>query len=130
MLRRMLAIMITVALSCLALGYQPSGVRAQGGTSSGERARSEVQKLGVGPKARIEVRLLDGNMLKGSVSAAGDDTFNVTDSKTGVTRTVAYADVAKVKRPGGGLSTRTWVILGAAAAAAVIVGVTVIQPVL
>lgn len=35
-----------------------------------------------------------------------------------------------MKKPGGGLSTRTWVIIGAAAAAAVIVGVTVIKPVL
>ena len=130
MLIRMLAIMISVTLWCLALGHQPPRVQAQGGTSAGERARSEVRKLGVGPKARVEVRLLDGNVLKGSVSAAGEDTFTVTDSKTGATRTVAYADVARVKRPGGGLSTRTWVIIGAAAAAAVIVGVTVIRPVL
>jgi hypothetical protein len=42
---------------------------------------------------------------------------------------VAYADVKEVKKPGGGLSTRTWVIIGAAAVAAVIVGVTVIKPV-
>jgi hypothetical protein len=76
------------------------------------------------------VRLQDGTRLKGSVSAAGEDTFTITDSKTGAPRTVAYADVARVKEPGGGLSTRAWLIIGAAAVAAVIVGSEVIYPVL
>jgi hypothetical protein len=130
MFRRTLAIMISGILLSSVLGYAPARAQAQAADGSAEKARTAVQKLGVGPKSRVEVKLQDGTKLKGSISAAGDDTFTVTDSKTGAARTVAYADVAQVKRPGGGLSARTWVIIGAAAVAAVIVGVTVIHPVL
>jgi hypothetical protein len=130
MFRRTLAIMISGILLSSVLGYAPARAQAQAVDGSAEKARTAVQKLGVGPKSRVEVKLQDGTKLKGSISAAGDDTFTVTDSKTGAARTVAYADVAQVKRPGGGLSARTWVIIGAAAVAAVIVGVTVIHPVL
>ena len=128
MLRRALAIMITGLLWCLALGYQPA--HAQETARPTEQSRASVQKLGANPRRRVEVKLRDGTKLKGSISAAGEDTFTITDSKTGVPRTLAYADVAQVKKSGGGLSARTWVIIGAAAVAAVIVGVTIIEPVL
>ncbi|HEX8146769.1 MAG TPA: hypothetical protein VF591_06290 [Pyrinomonadaceae bacterium] len=122
--------MVSGLLLASALGYRPARAQAQEDGRSAEKARAEVQKLGAGTQRRAEVKLQDGTKLKGSVSAAGEDTFTITDSKTGAARTVAYADVASVKKPGGGLSTRSWVIIGAAAVAAVVVGVTVIEPVL
>ncbi len=130
MLRRALAIMISGILWCLALGYQPARAQSQASTPSAEKARAAVQKLGVNPQRRVEAKLHDGTKLKGSISAAGEETFTITDSKTGAPRTLAYADVARVKEAGGGLSARTWIIIGAAAATAVIVGVTVLHPVL
>jgi hypothetical protein len=130
MFRRALAVMISGLLLSSAIGYQSARAQAPVTTRAAEETRVAVQRLGVGPKSRVEVRLRDGAKLSGSISAAGDDTFTITDSKTGTPRTVAYADVARVKKSGGGLSARTWVIIGAAAAAAVIVGVTVIKPVL
>lgn len=130
MLSRTFPIMLSGILLSTAFGFQ--SVRAQTGKDAqlAEKARAGVQKLGLGRDARVEVKLRDNTKLKGSISAAGEDSFTITDSKTGASQTVAYADVAQVKRPGGGLSTRTWVIIGAAAVAAVIVGVTVIKPVL
>lgn len=130
MFRRALAVMISGLLLSSAIGYQSARAQAPEAARSAGEMRVAVQRLGVGPKSRVEVRLRDGAKLRGSISAAGEDTFTITDSKTGAPRTVAYADVARVKKPGGGLSTRTWVIIGAAAAAAVIVGVTVLKPVL
>jgi hypothetical protein len=130
MFRRALAVMISGILLYSAVGHRPARAQATGATRAAEQARVAVQRLGVGTKTRVEVKLQDGARLSGRISAAGEDTFTVTDSKTGAPRTLAYADVARVKKSGGGLSTRTWVIIGAAAAAAVIVGVTVIQPVL
>ncbi|MDQ5846081.1 MAG: hypothetical protein M3539_12400 [Acidobacteriota bacterium] len=50
---------------------------------------------------RVTVKLNDGAKLKGYISAAGEDSFTLTDSKTGQTRTLAYSDVAQVKKPGG-----------------------------
>ncbi len=119
MLRRTFAIMLSGILLSTAFGFQ--SVRAQTGKDAqlAEKARAGVQKLGVGRDARVEVRLRDNTKLKGSISAVGEDSFTVTDSKTGASQTVAYADVTRVKRPGGGLSTRTKVIIGAAVAAGV-----------
>ena len=130
MFRRALAVMISGILVSSAIGYQPAHAQTQGTVGAAEESRAAVQKLGVGTKTRVEVRMQDGTKLRGSISAAGEDTFNLTDSKTGQDRTVAYADVARVKKSGGGLSARTWVIIAAAAVTAVIVGVTVIEPVL
>ena len=127
MFRRMLVIMISGILWSSAVGYRPA--RAQAPEAAAE-TRAAVQRLGAGTKTRVEVRLQDGTRLRGHITAAGEDTFTITDSKTGAPRAVAYADAARVKKSGGGLSARTWVIIGVAAAAAVIVGVTVIQPVL
>ncbi|HWS86860.1 MAG TPA: hypothetical protein VN282_07840 [Pyrinomonadaceae bacterium] len=130
MLRRAFAIMISGILCCSAIGYGPARAQSQGADRPAEKARAEVQKLGVNPQRRVEVKLQDGTKYKGSISAAGQDNFTITDAKTGAPRTVAYADVEQVKKPGGGLSARSWIIIGAAAAAAVIVGTTVLYPVL
>jgi len=100
------------------------------GVQTPEQARAKVREIGTGRKARVEVRLRDQTKVKGYVTAGGEDSFTVTDSKTGAERTLAYADVERVQKPSGGLSTRGWVILGAAATAAVIVSTTVLYPVL
>jgi hypothetical protein len=78
----------------------------------------------------VGVKLKNSTKVKGYISAAGPDSFTVVDSKTGSSETVAYADVAQVNKSNSGLKARTWIILGGVAAAAVIVGVTVIRPVL
>lgn len=130
MFTRALAVVISGILWFSAVGYQPAHAQAPKAAQAAEEARAAVQRLGVGTKKRIEVRLQDGAKLSGIVSVAEEDNFTITDSETGQTRKVAYTDVARVKKSGGGLSTRAWVIIGAAAAAAVIIGVTVIEPVL
>ena len=130
MFRRALAVMISGILVSSAIGYQPARAQTTEATRAAEETRATVQRLGVDTKTRVEVRMQDGTRLRGSISAAGEDTFTITDSKSGQPRTVAYADVARVKKSGGGLSARTWIIIGAAAVTAVIVGVTVIEPVL
>jgi hypothetical protein len=117
-------------LLSLAVGYPPARAQAPASTRAAEETRAAVQKLGAGTKKRVEVRMQDGSKLSGSISAVGEDTFTVTDTKTGAARALAYGDVARVKKSGGGLSARTWIILGAVAVTAVIVGVTVVEPVL
>ncbi|HEY0321240.1 MAG TPA: hypothetical protein VGC66_09820 [Pyrinomonadaceae bacterium] len=128
MFRRTLAVMLSAILLSTVFGIQ-AGHAQTGKDSEAERTRAKVQKMGVGAEARVEVRLRDKTKLKGYISAAGGDSFTVTDSKTGTTQTLAYTDVTEVKKPGGGLSTRTLIILGAVVATVVIIGVTVIKPV-
>jgi hypothetical protein len=68
--------------------------------------------------------------VKGYVGSAESDSFTVVDPKTGTSQTLAYSEVLSVKKPGRGLSPVTWGIIGGAAAAATIVGFTVVKPVL
>jgi hypothetical protein len=130
MFRKIKAIMLAAVVLFAASGIQAALAQA-GKDNQAEKARAKVQQIGSGTKARVQVRLLDNTKLKGYISAVSADSFTVTDSSTGATQTVAYTDVAGVKKQGGGgLSTRTLIILGAVAVTAVIVGVTVIKPVL
>ncbi|HEU4872479.1 MAG TPA: hypothetical protein VFT44_05210, partial [Pyrinomonadaceae bacterium] len=60
-----------------------------------------VAKRGTGPKAKVTVKLKDKTKLKGYISSASSDSFSLSDSKTGQVRTLAYSDVAEVKKQGG-----------------------------
>jgi hypothetical protein len=84
-----------------------------------EKVKAGVAKLGVGPDARVKVKLKDKTKIEGYVSEIGDEGFNVTDLKTGTTTIVAYPTVAQVQ--GNNLSTRTKIII----AAAIITGVVI-----
>lgn len=125
MFKRTFAIMLTAIFTLTALSLQPARAQTSANDQLAMKARTKVQTIGVGRTARVEVKLRDNTKLKGYVSAAAANSFTVTDTKTGATQTVAYADVAQIKKPGGGLSTRSWLIIGGAAAAAVIVGIVV-----
>jgi hypothetical protein len=71
------------------------------GDSRVEKVKADVARRGTGEKARVTVKLQDGSKLKGYISQAEDDSFTLTDSKTGQNRTLAYRDVAQVKKQGG-----------------------------
>lgn len=67
-----------------------------------EKLKPGISKLGVGPAARVEVKLLDKTKLSGYISEVNDDSFVVTDSH-GTSTVVAYPNVSQVK--GNNLST-------------------------
>jgi hypothetical protein len=110
MLRRALAIMISGMLWSSVLGYQPARAQVKEAARAATAVRTAVAKLGVGSKARVEVKLQDGTKLRGSVSSAAEDNFTITDSKTGASTTVAYTEVAQVKEPRMGFWARTLAI--------------------
>ncbi len=120
--RRVLAIAVVGIVLVVTPGVQ---LRAQtiAQLKATEKARASVLKFGVGRTSRVEIKLNDQSKVKGYISEAGQDTFTVVDLQTGSSQKLAYADVAQVKKLGGGLSTGTWLIIGGAAAAAIVIGV-------
>ncbi len=130
MFRKYIAILVTAILMAATVCF-PALTRAQTAPDVQETAKSRaaVRKLGVGRYARVEVKLRDKTKLKGYNSAAEQDSFTLTDSKTGNTQNVSYAEVDHVKKHHGGVSARSWIIIGAVATAAIIIGATVIKPV-
>ena len=112
-----------------AFGFQ--AVRAETGEAArlAQEARIKVLKLGTGERARVEVKLRDDTKLKGHLSAAGADSFTITDARTGASTVVAYSDVAEVKKQGGNFPLKKVLIWGAVAAG-VIVTWQIVKPAL
>lgn len=63
----------------------------------------KMLNLGTGETAHEKVQLVDKTKLEGFISAADEEGFTVTNSKTGMTTRVAYPQVKSIK--GNNLST-------------------------
>jgi anaerobic C4-dicarboxylate transporter len=84
-----------------------------------EKVKTDVFRRGTGEKSKVVVKMKDGTKMKGYISQTGEDSFDLTDSKTKQTTAVAYGDVAQVKKQG--LSKGAKIALGIGIAAAVTV---------
>lgn len=115
MFKRVPALVIMLTLISASSGRYPVWARTE--NANAMKVRETVEKLGIDRGARLEVRLPDNTKVKGHISAVDQDSFTVTDGKTGAERRLFYDDVAEVRKSGGGLSTRGWILIGAAAAA-------------
>ncbi len=120
----MLKQILSLALAALLLGVIIPGrayadSKAEKQARFTEKVREGVSKIGVGPEARVEIKLRDKRKLKGYISEAGEDGFSVVDAKTGTATRVVYPQVQKVK--GNNLSTGAKIAIGLGAAVAVLV---------
>jgi hypothetical protein len=77
-----------------------------------EKVRAGILKLGVGPDARVAIKLRNNVKLAGYISEVKDDSFLVTDLKTRSATAVAYGDVTQVK--GNNISTGVKIAIGVA----------------
>lgn len=84
-------------LSMSAATMTPGKSKEEKAAEYAGKVKAGITRLGVGPDARVEVKLRDRTKLKGYVSQIGDESFVVADVKTGLTTEVQYPDVAKVK---------------------------------
>ncbi len=95
-------------------------ISAQSNTDNAvEKMKTGVFRRGTGEKSKVVVKMKDGTKMKGYISQTGEDSFDLTDSKTKQTTAVAYRDVAQVKKQG--LSKGAKIALGIGIAAAVTV---------
>ena len=81
--------MLSGIILSAAFGFQTVQAQTVEEARLAQQARISVLKLGVGERARVEVKLRDDTKLKGYVSAAGADSFTVTDAKTGTSTVLA-----------------------------------------
>lgn len=125
MLTRCLSLLLAATLVC-SLGtvsvFAADGAGKE--AARAEKVRRAVLKLGVGPDARVQVKLRDKTTLAGYVSEAGPDSFVVTDAGTGVATVVPYPQVKSAK--GHNLSTGAKIAIGVGIAAAVVLVVYLI----
>lgn len=89
------------------------------------KVKAGIAKLGTGPEARVKLKLRDKTKLEGYISEAGEDSFVVTNAKTGVATTVAYPQVKTVK--GNNLSKEAWITIGVLAGIGVVILALVLE---
>jgi len=105
MFNRILSFMLTGSM-ILTMATAPSVLaksKAEKEAELAEKVKGGVARLGVGKEARIAVKLRDKTRVSGYISQADEDSFVVTDVKTGAATEVAYTDVTQAK--GQNLST-------------------------
>jgi hypothetical protein len=105
--------------------FEPVQAQAARNEEIAAKARTRVAKIGVGQNAKVEVKLRDESKIRGYISELHQDSFTVVERDTAVERNLGYSEVAEVKRSNGGLSTRSWAIIGAAAAGAIVTWIIV-----
>ena len=119
--------MIRKCLSLALFGLMIYGVNlqiisAQSNTDNAlEKIKANVHQRGTGEKSKVVVKMKDGTRLKGYISQTGEDSFNLTDSKTKQTNAVAYRDVAEVKKQGWSKGAKIALGVGIVAAVTVFV---------
>jgi len=87
--------------------------QAKGGKSP-EQVKAEVLKRGTGEKAKVKVKLRNGSEVRGYISKADQDTFEVR-GKNNENVTLAYADVLSVRKPGMSKGAKIGIVAGGAA---------------
>ena len=92
-----------------------------------EAARVRAKVEGLGTNTKVEVKLLDKTKLKGKIIGVDRDSFGI--NQVGANSKLFYADVAEVKKAGGGWSTKNWIILGSVVAGALVTW-TIVKPAL
>ena len=102
MLKKLFSIVLTMLLFHAGNSLLIHDVaRANQSDQAIDKVKAAVAKRGTGPGAKVTVKLKDKTKLKGYISNASADSFTLSDSKSGQVRTLAYSDVAEVKKQGG-----------------------------
>ena len=106
---------ISIAL-IIAIINASGAVSIFGGTNSEKEMRravkvkENIRRLGTGAAAKIKLTLEYESKIEGYVSRAGEDSFTVTNAKTGQTTEIEYSRVKKAK--GNNLSTGAKIAIG------------------
>lgn len=115
-MKRHLAVTLSVIITALSLS--PALATAQS-TTEIEKVRARVQTLSVSKDSQVEVKFRDRTKIKGYIDRVEPVSFTLRNPKDGTSQSITYSEVDSVSKAGGGISTKTWLILGGVAAGAV-----------
>lgn len=116
MLKRVLSVLVLVMLSVACFDVRLASAQS-GIDSEAAKVRAKVETLDL--NTRVEVKLRDKTKLKGQITGTDHDSFALAN-QVGANSKIFYADVAEVKKAGGGWSTKNWIILGSVLAGALV----------
>ncbi len=116
MIERHLAVTLSVIITALSFG--PATAIAQS-TAEIEKVRARVQTLSTSKDSQVEVKFRDRTKIKGYIESVEPLSFKLRNPKDGTSQSITYSEVDSVSKASGGISTKTWLILGGVAAGAV-----------
>ena len=116
MIKRHLAITLSAILTAISFGF-PATATAQSNAEI-EKIRARVQTLAMSRDSQVQVKFHDETKLKGYIGAVEPVSFTLKDPKDGTSQSIAYSEVDSISKAGG-VSKKTWLILGGVAAGAV-----------
>ena len=90
--------------------------RAQSGLNAETKAKTEVVNRLNKHETRVKVKLRNGSEVKGRLTQSSENSFTLTDEKTGNRSDIAYADVVNVEGRGMSKKKKTFIAIGAGAA--------------
>lgn len=114
---------ICVLLTCLL--FTQSVFSQSEATDRELKVRNQIQKRGAGERSRVKVDLLDGTRVKGYISSADSDSFEITDPKTAKVTPIRYAEAKKVMGPGLSKGVKIGIVVGIAAGIAIAIGAAI-----
>src|SRR5262245_19958390 len=102
MIMRKKSVLLTLVSCLLWMTTLPNLVAAQGNTQAASTDIEDIKKRVAAsraePDARFEVLLKDGRRIAGRLGEITEDGFTVTGRKSGASETVAYQEVAAVRK--------------------------------
>ena len=114
LIKKHIAIALSVIVAAVSLAL-PAPVSAQTDSQT-EKVRAKVQILSASRDSQVEVKFRDKTKIKGFITAVEPVSFTLKDAKSGTSQSIAYSEVYSVSKASGGVSTKTWLILGGVAA--------------
>lgn len=120
MLRKLLCLSIALLLVHCLICVQPvlAANNSEKQANFTRKVRDGIAELGTGQDAHVAVKLKDKRKFAGYISDVKQDSFSITDVRTGTTTEVVYSNVTQVK--GHNLSTGGKIAIGLGIAAAVL----------
>ena len=86
--------------------------RAQSTLNAETKAKTEVVDRLNKKETRVKVKLRNGSEVKGRITQTGENSFTLTDEKTGSRSDIVYADVLNVEGRGMSKTKKTFIAVG------------------
>ncbi len=115
MFKKTIAVALAVVITCLSsLAQAPDQAGVQAPVQPGKAAsvKARMQKIGVGDRTVVNVKLKDGTELRGYLSRIEDNSFTITDKTTKKATSASYGDVRSFARKGLSTTAKVVIIVG------------------
>lgn len=113
MKRTLTTLFIAYAIVLSTLG---PAARAQSTLNAETKAKTEVVDRLNKHETRVKVKLRNGSEVKGRLTQSSENSFTLTNEKTGNRSDIAYADVVNVEGRGMSKKKKTFIAIGVGAA--------------